>query len=146
MASIESRGEPTLLGIFKDLRADVADLFRQEVALAKSEMKAKAVAFARNAALAGVAALVGLYALFFVFFALNNLILGGLVAAGLTPALAAWLAPLALGSLLGLGAALLAVRALKSLKAMGRSAQPIPETALASLREDKEWILQKAKG
>jgi len=86
----------SLKQIVSDLRTDGALLVRQEIALAKAELKEKAALFAG----AGLLAYAGLLALF------AALVLG-LIAIGVV----AWLAPLSVGVLVLLGAFLLVQRA-----------------------------------
>lgn len=141
MATIDTHPD-SVLQIIKDLRDDTTALFRQEVALAKRELGAKASTYGRNAAFLGVSAFVGMYALFFIFLFLNNLMQTGLTAVGFSPAVASWFAPLILGMLLGIGALVLALKALKAI----RKEKPMPQRTLDSIREDKDWIKGKVKG
>ena len=100
--STESK-ERSLKQVVSDLRTDAGLLVRQEIALAKSELKEKATGVAKQAALfagAGLLAYAGLLALF------AALVLG-LIAIGM----AAWLAALTVAALVLLGALLLVQRA-----------------------------------
>ncbi|MEO7424809.1 MAG: phage holin family protein [Fibrobacteria bacterium] len=121
MAFTDTQSQPAFLEIIRDLREDLTSLFRQEVALAKSEVKSRALAFGKQAVFFGAAGLASLYALFFLLSALCNLIGTGLVAAGLTVMLSAWLAPLILGLLLGAGALLIAMTGMKKGRAAIKS-------------------------
>jgi hypothetical protein len=142
MATIDTFPDTSFLRIIRDLRDDVTALFRQEVALAKRELAGKAMSIGKNTVYLGIGAVVGLYALFFVFFFLNNLLASGMIAIGLSDHVAAWFAPLLFGMLLGIAALLLS---LKSLKAM-RKEKAVPRATLDSIREDKDWIRTKVKG
>ncbi|HKP96668.1 MAG TPA: phage holin family protein [Fibrobacteria bacterium] len=148
MATIDTHPEPSKLKdpsvvrIIKDLRDDVTALFRQEVALAKREMSGKAATFGRNAAFLGLGALVGLYAVLFFCLFLDNLLQAGLTAIGFPDPIAAWFAPLILGMLLGIGALLLSLKALKAM----RKEKALPTRTLDSIREDKDWVKGKLKG
>lgn len=100
--STESK-DRSLKELVSDLRTDAGLLVRQEIALAKAELKEKAAGVAKQAALfagAGLLAYAGLLALF------AALVLG-LIAIGVV----AWLAALSVGVLVLLGAFLLAQRA-----------------------------------
>ena len=141
MATIDTHSD-SLLQIIKDLRDDTTALFRQEAALAKRELAGKAATYARNAAFLGVSALVGVYAVFFLFLSLNNLLQTGLAVVGFSPGVASWFAPLIMGMLLGIGALLVALKALKAI----RKEKPMPQMTLDSIREDKDWIQGKVKG
>ena len=142
MATIDTHPESSVLRIIKDLRDDTTSLFRQEVALAKRELAGKAITFGKNTVLIAVAALIGLYAVFFFFFFLNNLIQAGVHRAGFSPAVSAWFAPLLVGMLLGIGALILALKSLKTI----RKEKAIPQRTMDSIREDKDWIKGKLKG
>jgi uncharacterized membrane protein len=100
--STESK-DRSLKQLVSDLRTDAGLLVRQEIALAKAELKEKAVGVAKQAAMfagAGLLAYGGLLVLF------AALVLG-LVAIGVV----AWLAALSVGLLVLLGAFLLVQRA-----------------------------------
>lgn len=141
MPTIDTHPDSSLVQIVKDLRDDTLTLFRQEVTLVKREMGAKAASYGKNAAFIAIGAVVALYAVFFLFLSLNNLLQTGLMAAGLSGPVSAWLAPLLVGMVLGIGALLLALKAIRSMK----QEKPIPEKTLESLREDKDWIQAKVK-
>ena len=104
--SIEISGhskDRSLKQLVSDLRTDAGLLVRQEIALAKAELKEKATGVAKQAALfagAGLLAYTGLLVLF------AALVLG-LIAIGV----AAWLAALSVAALVFLGAWLLVQRA-----------------------------------
>src|SRR5438067_2288490 len=104
MATLDLHPEPSIIHVIKELRDDTLRLFRQEVALAKSEVAGKFTALGKNTAFLGAGAFVGLYCLFFVLLFLNNLIQAGLTAAGFSGSVSAWFAPLILSLLLGLTA------------------------------------------
>lgn len=99
----KGRGNRTLRQIVSDLRTDAGLLVRQEIALAKAEVKEKAQGVAKQAALVGAAGMLA-YAGLLVLFA--ALILGA-IALGV----AAWLAALAVGVLIVSGAFLIVRRA-----------------------------------
>jgi hypothetical protein len=141
MATMDTYPDSSFVKIIKDLRDDATALFRQEVALAKREMAGKAVTYGKNTVFLGIGALVGLYALFFVFLFLNNLLHTGMTALGLSEAVASWFAPLLMGMLLGIGALVLTLKALKAM----RKEKPLPQRTLDSIREDKDWIKEKVK-
>lgn len=94
-----SRQDRSLKRVVSDLRADAGLLVRQEIALAKTEVKEKVAGVAKQAAMFGAAGLLA-YAGVLVLFA--ALILGA-IALGV----AAWLATLAVGFVVLLGAFLI---------------------------------------
>jgi hypothetical protein len=142
MATIDTHPDPSIVKIIKDLRDDVTALFRQEVALAKREMSGKAVTYGRNAAFLGLGALVGVFAVLFFCLFLNNLLRAGLTGLGFPDPIAVWFAPLILGMLLGIGALLLSLKALKAM----RKEKPLPQRTLDTIRDDADWVKGKLKG
>ena len=93
----------SLKQVVSDLRTDAGLLVRQEIALAKTELKDKAAGLAKQAALfagAGLLAYAGVLALF-------AAVVLGLIAIGI----AAWLATLSVAIIVLLGAFLLVQRA-----------------------------------
>jgi hypothetical protein len=110
----------------RDVGSDLSLLLRQEVALAKAELKQEAVQAAKSAGLLGAAGYAGLMAV----------LMGSFAAA------------FALGSVWGLGWGALAITGLWGLVAVvllvsGRSAlrgvSPKPELTVESLKEDARW-------
>ena len=100
---LRSDRDRSLKQVVSDLRADASLLVRQEIALAKAELKQKATAAAKQVALfagAGLLAYSGLLVL------IAALVLG-LIAIGVV----AWLAALSVGIVVLLGAWLLVQRA-----------------------------------
>lgn len=113
--------------LFADLSQKASLLVRQEVQLAKVEMKQKAAEasgeittivvgsfFANTALLAFAAALI----------------------IGLGQFIALWLAALIVSVLFAMAAALLIGKGIAGLRAMN----PVPEQTMTTLREDKEWL------
>jgi hypothetical protein len=118
--------EPSLSEALRDVGTDLSLLVRQEIGLAKAELKQEAVQAAKGAGLLGVAGYAGLMAL----------LMGSFAAA------------FALGTLWGLGWGALAVTGIWALVAVvllvtGRSAlrrvSPKPERTVESLKEDARW-------
>lgn len=89
--------------VVNDLRADVSLLVRQEIALARAELKEKAGTVAKQAAFFGAAGALGYVGLFFLFAALAL----GLIAIGVI----AWLATLIVAVVILVGAFVLVQRA-----------------------------------
>ncbi len=142
MPTIEAESNHTFLQIIKDIRNDLSTLFRLEINLAKSEIKDKAITYAKNAAFIGVSLVVSIYSILFLLLALSNLLGLGLVAAGLTASMAGWIAPLVLGLILGGTALFLVLKAIKSISKVNL----IPKKTLESLHENQAWLSDKVKG
>ena len=125
----------SLAPLLKELRDETTTLIRQEVALAKAEMKEKVSHYAKNAAFMVAGGLVAYAAFIFVLLSLRDLIAMGLVLAGLGPGMAVWLGPMILGIIIGaVGGALIA----KGKSALQREGLTPKQTA-ETLREDRDW-------
>jgi uncharacterized membrane protein YqjE len=119
--------ERTLGDLFGDLSEKAGLLVRQEVQLAKVEMKEKAAEATKEVVLI----LVGAF--------LANAALLSLVAAliiGLSYFMEGWVAALLVGIVLAVAAALLVASGIQALKQMSA----LPQQSLTSLKEDKEWL------
>lgn len=125
--------------LLKELRDETSTLVRQELALAKAEMSEKAAKAARNAAYAGAGAVLAYLGLLF-----------GLLAASVGLALllaswglewhAWWLGPLIVGAVVGVVGCAMAAKGVHTLKQQS----PVPEKTVQSLKEDKQWLQDKA--
>lgn len=116
MAFMDTHPETSVFHLLRELKDDLADLIRKEIALAKREAAAKARDLGKSAALFGAAVGIALFAVFYMCLFLDHLLTAGLIALGLSAVMAAWLAPLVLGALLGIGALVLLLGGLRSLK------------------------------
>ncbi len=134
-AALDGRVSDASIGdLLKSLTSDTSDLLRNEVALAKAEMREMGRGVAADAARMGVAAgmaLVGALSLgAFLVIALGNL-LGG----------AYWLSSLIVGVVfVGVGA-VLGKGAADRMKDRGFK----PERTIETLRDDKRWASQQAR-
>ena len=124
--------------LFRQLRDEITALFRQEVALAKTEVTEKAKTVGRQVgyiAAGGVVALLGVvFVLWFV-----TLVIGFMLAAAGLEAWAIILAPLITGLILLLVGGFLLMSGIEKLKSMNYT----PEKTKQSLKEDKQWIQNK---
>jgi uncharacterized membrane protein YqjE len=120
-------GETRSLGqIVGDITSDMSTLVRQEIDLAKSEMKQEVSKLGKGAGMLGAAGLAGYFTLFFLSFALTYL-------------LDNWM-PLELGALIvallwGIAAAVLALRGRKEIK----QANPQLPVTQQTIKEDVQW-------
>jgi putative superfamily III holin-X len=114
--------------LVKQLSRQASVLVRQEILLAKTEMREKAVAASPSAAAftgAGIAALLALGALTaFLILALDR-------------AMPAWAAALCVTALWALIAVALAVYGREKVRELGK---PVPEKTVETLKEDIEWL------
>jgi uncharacterized membrane protein YqjE len=119
--------------LLRQLSQQTGDLVRQEMELAKAELREKGKAAGVGAGMFGGAGLVALYAV------------GALTACAIL-ALAivvdAWLAALIVG---GAYLALAGVLALTGRKKVEQATPPVPEQAIESSKEDVEWTKQRAQ-
>jgi uncharacterized membrane protein YqjE len=125
--------EPSIGDLFRQLAQDSTTLIRQEVALAKTEMRENVKSAARDMtmiAVGGVIALIGVL----VLTAFLVVLLGSLL-------LNYWLAALIVGVLyVAIGGGL----AYSNLNRL-RSSELKPEHTIDSLKEDKQWIQQEIR-
>ena len=125
--------------LLRDLRNETTTLLQQEVALAKAEIKenvASAVNHGLQIAVGGFVAYAGVIVL---LIGLGLLISSLLVRAGMSPDLAQWLAPAALGLVVALIGAGMMSRAKHAMA----SEDIIPGKTVATMRENKDWAQRK---
>jgi len=134
MPVFETRPQESVFQLLRELKDDLTELIRQEVALAKRDIAAKVNGLGVSAAFFGGTAVFTVFAAFFICLFLNNLIQTGLAGLGLSAPISLWLAPLLLGMLLAVGGALSALKALKVL----RRANPVSAESWRSLQSIKE--------
>lgn len=136
-AGDESRSVADLI---KDLRDESLALVREEVSLAKTEMKEKASIFGRNAALLIVGGAVAHLGLIF-------LLLAG--SAGLERFYDSlglwfhgdWIAPLVVGLIVGTMGAVMVLKAKETIA----NTSLTPKHTQQSLKEDKQWLQAKTQ-
>jgi hypothetical protein len=120
-------GETRSLGqIVGDITSDMSTLVRQEIDLAKTEMKQEVGKLGKGAGMLGAAGLAGYFTLFFLSFALTYL---------LDNWLPVELAALIVALLWGIAAAVLALRGRKEIK----KANPQLPVTQQTLKEDVQW-------
>jgi uncharacterized membrane protein YqjE len=120
--------EPSLGDLFRQLADDSATLIRQEMALAKTEMRQNVQHAARDAsmiAVGGVVAAIGVLVLVAFLVMITGKALG-----------AAWAGALAVGILFVVVGGVLAMRSARHLKKDTLT----PEQTIRSLKEDKQWV------
>jgi hypothetical protein len=129
----ENSNEKSAADLLRDLSQQTGDLVRQEMELAKAELRVKGKAAGIGAGMFGGAGIVALYGV------------GALTAAailGLAIVLDAWLAAL----IVGVGyLAVAGILALTGKKKVSQATPPVPEQAIESSKEDVEWTKQRAQ-
>lgn len=128
-----TQSEKSLSELTRQLSDQTTALVRQEVELAKAELREKGKTAGIGAGMFGGAGALGLYA----FGALTACLI-----LALATVLDAWLAALLVA--VGYGA-LAGVLALTGKRKVDESTPPIPEQAIESSKEDVEWTKQRAK-
>jgi uncharacterized membrane protein YqjE len=129
----EDRRDRPLGDLVEQLSADVRELVRAELALARAELSARARGLAVAGGLAAGGAVLGLLAL-------GTFVATAVIAlANVWPAwLAALVVALVLGALAGI---LLAV----GMRIGRRAAPPTPTETIESIKEDVEWVKTRAR-
>ena len=132
----ESRSIGTLI---RELFDEARDLFRQELALAKTEAAEKASLAGKNAAFVAAGGMVAFAGALLILAALSILLAWGLRNAGLSPEVAMWLGPLLVGLAVAIVGYILVNKGLKTLK----DGSLKPERTIQSIKEDKQWTQQR---
>jgi uncharacterized membrane protein YqjE len=130
--STHARNDASVGELVSRVATDLSTLVRQELALAKAEVKHEATQAGKAAGMFGVGALAGAMTLVF----LSIAALFGLVAAGLST----WLSALIIGVLwavIGGVFALLGAREIKSINP--------PERTIKTVKEDVEWVKHRGR-
>lgn len=127
--------------LIKELRDETSDLVREEMALARTEIGEKVSRATRNVTYLGVGALIAVVGLVFLLAAAVAATEVALVAAGVDPATASWLAPLIFGVVVILVGYGLAQKAISTL----RHERMYPEKTAASMRANAHWAREKMR-
>ena len=125
-------GERSAGDVLKDIVANLQEIIRSEVRLARVEIKEETGKMASASAVLAAGAVLGLYALFFIFLALVYV-------------LTTFLSPAA--SALIVGVALAIVSGILVMAGRGRLRQvsPKPEKTIDSVKENIEWLKGQTK-
>jgi VIT1/CCC1 family predicted Fe2+/Mn2+ transporter len=118
--------QPTIGQLVSELGGDLSKLFRQEVELAKTEIREETVKAGKAASLLGVAGVAGLMAAFLVSLA---------VVFGLDSVIDAGWAALIVGVIWAVVAAV----AYNTGRKRMREVSPVPEKTVETLKEDARW-------
>jgi hypothetical protein len=125
--------------LLRDLRDETTTLLRQEVALAKSEMKenvSRATSHALHIAIGGFVAYAGIIVL---LIGIGHLLGALLIRAGLDEEVAQWLAPAIVGLLVAIVGWIMIS---KAKNAMAHE-DIAPRQTIESIRENKQWAQRK---
>lgn len=119
--------ERSLGELFSELSDEVRLLFRQEVALARTEVSSKVSHISRDAMRIGIGAVLA-------FVGFEALVAAGIVALDLI--LPLWLSALIVGAVLAIVGYVLIRQGMNDVKRRGIT----PTETLDSLKEDREWL------
>lgn len=135
----ETHDGHTIADLLRELREETMTLAKQEIALAKTEMKEKTSKLTRNAVYLGIGSLVAYAGFIFLLVAGMRLISVGLVNAGVSAETVAWLSP----AILGLAVVIIgAILIMKAKSAFSRESL-MPKKTIQSLKEDSSWTRTK---
>jgi hypothetical protein len=129
----------SIVGLLQNLRDETTTLFRQEVALAKAELKANASQIGKHAAEIAVGGFVAYAGVIVLLIGLGQLVGVGLIRAGLDPQIAVWLAP----TFVGLAIALIGWMMLSKAKKAIAHESLAPRQTIETLKADKQWAQEK---
>ncbi len=124
--------EKSLGDLFSELASETSVLIRQEVALAKTEVTAKAAVIGKNIGFLLIGGAIAYTAVLAVAAAVIIL---------LAQVIPAWLSSLIVGAAIGGAAYFLIMSALAKL----RQTDPLPQRTIATLKEDAEWLKKEMK-
>jgi Flp pilus assembly protein TadB len=132
-AEAHQRTDRSLSQLTRDLSQDVSELVRSELALAKTEVAAKAAEAARGGALVVAAAVFGLIVV-------ECLVAAAIAALAL--AVDVWLAALIVAAVAVVVAVTLGALGRRSLR---KARPPLPTETVESVKEDIAWVEAQAK-
>lgn len=127
---------PTLL---RDLRDETSTLLRQEVALAKAELRESATRMGNHAVQIAIGGFVAYAGVIVLLIGLGQLVSSLLVRAGMDRDLAQWLAPAAVGLVVAVIGWIMVSHAKNAINRDDIA----PRQTLETLREDKTWAQNK---
>lgn len=133
--------EQSVGGLLKQLRDETTTLIRDEVALAKTEMREKAAVYGSNLGGLIAGALTGYAALVIILLAVGSLITQGLLRLDMDPAMAHFVGLAIIGVAVAIISAILVSKAISKLK--GESL--VPERTVEALRNGKEWAKEQIR-
>jgi MFS family permease len=132
-SQVQANNDRSLADLARQLSNQTTELVRQEVELAKAELRVKGKRAGVGAGMFGGAGAFGVYA----FGALTAAII-----AGIAEALPVWASALIVAALYGAIAGILALRGKKKVQ---QATPPLPEETVQSVKEDVRYTKQRAQ-
>lgn len=137
--SAETSQPTSIAGLLQNLRDGSTTLLRQEVALAKVELRENASEFGRNTVSLTVGALVAYAGFTVLLIGVGQLTTVGLVRAGIGPDIAPWLAPTFVGLVVALIGWGMFAKAKRSLSCDALT----PKHTIESMKKNSQWVQNK---
>jgi hypothetical protein len=134
-----NRDGRSVVDLVKELRDEMTQLLRQEVALARVEISEKVSIAGRNIAYLAIGGLIIYAGLLILLVAASAATYVGLVAAGMTHFTAGWLAPLIIGAVVAVIGYVFVQKALSAFKRESL----VPKQTVQSVKETKQWVQEK---
>lgn len=135
----ESTSPSSLPTLLRELRDETTTLLRQEVALAKTELKDNASKFGGHVTQIAIGGFIAYAGAIVLLIGLGQLLGTLLARAGLNPAVAQWLAPTLVGLTVAIIGAIMLSRARHALT----SDSLVPRETIDSLKTNKQWAQRK---
>jgi hypothetical protein len=125
--------------LLRELRDETSTLLRQEVDLAKTEMKENVVRLGNHAMHVAIGGFVAYAGVIVLLIGIGHLLGALLVRAGVDPQLAEWLAPSVIGLVVAIIGGMMLARARHALAHENLA----PRQTMESLRDNKAWAQTK---
>lgn len=138
-STTQMNDQRTVGGLVRELLDETRDLFKQELALAKTEASEKASLLGKNVAFLAIGGVVAFAGALFLLAALSVLLSWAFESAGMSDGMAAWLGPAIVGLAVAITGYVLIQKGLKTLK----DGSLKPERTIQSIKEDKQWTQQR---
>src|SRR5688572_9377416 len=135
----ESPNTTSIPALLRELRDESTTLLRQEVALAKTEMKENVSRLGSHAARIAVGGFVAYAGVIVLLIGIGHLLGALLIRAGLDEQVAQWLAPTIVGLIVAIIGWMMLSKAKHAIAHDGLA----PKQTIESLRENKEWAQSK---
>lgn len=135
----DSTAPNSIPNLLRELRDETTTLFRQEVALAKTELKENASRLGGHALQIAIGGFVAYAGVIVLLIGLGHLVGALLTRAGLDPDLAQWLAP----SIVGLAVVVIGWAMLRHAKNAIAHDDLAPRQTIESLKSNKQWAQRK---
>lgn len=129
----------TVGGLLRELVDETRGLFRQEVALAKTEASEKGKLLGKNIAFLAAGGLIAYAGLIFILAGLSVLLSWAFENAGLSDGMAAWLGPASVGLIVAILGCIFLRKGIKTLT----NGSLKPQRTIESIKEDKQWTQQR---